>query len=96
MKEEKRLCKKAVSRLPGMVIYDSDTNILLLKAADLAAEIALKADRAGLAVEQCSDIDGLNGQFLRISVMKHDHNLKLIKLLHGISLEKAEKKTSSA
>lgn len=96
MKEEKRLCKKAVSRLPGMVIYDSDTNILLLKAADLAAEIALKADRAGLAVEQCSDIDGLNGQFLRISVMKHDHNLKLIKLLHGISLEKAEMKSSTA
>ena len=96
MKEEKRLLRKAISRMPGMVMYESDTNILLLKAAHLAPEIARRADQAGLAVELCSDIDGLNDQFLRISVMKHDHNLKFIKLLNGISLEKAEKKSSTA
>ena len=89
MKEEKRLYKKAISRMPGMVMYDSDTNIVLLKAADLAEEIARRADLAGLAVELCSDFDGLSGQFLRISVMRHDHNLKFIKLLSKISLEKA-------
>jgi histidinol-phosphate/aromatic aminotransferase/cobyric acid decarboxylase-like protein len=92
MKEEKRLLKKAISSLPGMILYDSDTNIFLLKTADLAEDIANKADQAGLAVELCSDIDGLNDSFLRISVMKHDHNRKLIKLLNGISLEDTEKK----
>ncbi len=95
MKEEKKLLGKAISKMPGMIMYDSDTNIFLLKAADLALEIASKAARAGLAVELCSDIDGLNSQFLRISVMKHDHNLKFIKLLNGSSLEKAEKKSSA-
>lgn len=96
MKEEKVLFKKAISRLPGMVMYDSDTNIFLLKSAGLAEEIARKADRAGLAVEQCTDIVGLNGQFLRVSVMKHDHNLKLIKLLNMICLEKVDRKNNSA
>ncbi|MBI5074216.1 MAG: aminotransferase class I/II-fold pyridoxal phosphate-dependent enzyme [Nitrospirae bacterium] len=92
MKEEKKLLRKAIGTLPGMVIYDSDTNIFLLKAADPAEEIACKAERAGLAVERCSGIDGLNDTFLRISVMKHDHNLKLIKLLKGMSAESEGKK----
>ncbi|MDP2156774.1 MAG: hypothetical protein Q8K68_03585, partial [Nitrospirota bacterium] len=95
MKEEKILLGKAISKMPGMIMYDSDTNIFLLKAADLALEIARKAARAGLAVELCSEIEGLDDQFLRISVMKHDHNLKLIKLLKGISLEDTEKKISA-
>ena len=96
MKEEKKLLRKAISKMTGLVLYDSDTNILLLKAADLSREIAGKAARAGLAVELCSDIEGLDGQFLRISVMKHDHNIKLVKLLKGMSIEKAEKKSSTA
>ena len=96
MKEEKRLYKKSIGRMPGIVMFDSDTNIFLLRSADLTMEIALKADRAGLAVERCSGSDGLDDTYLRISVMKHDHNLKLIKLLHGISPEKAEKKSSTA
>ena len=79
-----------------MVMYDSDTNIFLMKAADLSMEIALKADRAGLAVESCSAIDGLSDAFLRISVMKHDHNLKLIKLLNGMNREKADKTSNRA
>ncbi|MBI5632725.1 MAG: aminotransferase class I/II-fold pyridoxal phosphate-dependent enzyme [Nitrospirae bacterium] len=96
MKEEKGLLKKAISRMPGIVMHDSDTNVFLLNAGGLAEEIALKAERAGLAVEPCSDIDGLNDTFLRISVMKHDHNLKLIKLLERISMGTAEKKRSPA
>jgi len=95
MKEEKRLLRKAISRMPGMVFYDSDTNIFLLKAPGMAADIADRAGRAGLAVELCSDIDGLNSQFLRISVMKHDHNLKLIRLMLEISDEKAGKASNS-
>jgi len=91
MKEEKRHLIKAIGSMPEMVMTESDTNIFLLKAAGHASEIAHKAARMGLAVEHCSDIDGLNDSFLRISVMKHDHNLKLIKLLNRISQEKAEK-----
>ncbi len=95
MKEEKKLLMRPIGMMPGMVLSDTDTNIILLRAVDLAAEIAWRADRAGLAVELCSDIDGLDDTYLRISVMKHDHNLKLIKLLRGMSMEKAEKNTSA-
>ena len=91
MKEEKGLIRKAVSRIPGVVMHDSDTNVFLLQAAGLAEEIALRSGRAGLAVERCSDIEGLNDTYLRISAMRHDHNLKLVKLLNRISLEHAEK-----
>lgn len=95
MKEEKKLLGKAIRKMPGIIMYDSDTNIFLLKAADLALEIAGKAARAGLAVELCSEIEGLDDQFLRISVMKHDHNLKFIKLLKGMRIEKSEETRSA-
>ncbi len=94
MKEEKQLLMRAIGRMPGKALYDTDTNIIIL-TTDMASEIALRADRAGLAVELGSDIDGLNDTYLRISVMKHDHNLKLIKLLRGMSIEKTEMKTSA-
>lgn len=94
MREEKILLRKAVSNTQGMVMFDSDANIYLLKAADLAAKIARKAEQAGLAVQSCSDIDGLDDAFLRISVMKHEHNLQLARMLKGISIEKTAKKGS--
>ena len=95
MLEEKRLLRKAIGSLPGMVMYDSNTNLFLLHAADMAAEIARRADWAGPAVASCSDIEGLGGQFLRIAVMKHEHNLKLVKLLKGLNLaEKGATKSS--
>ena len=92
MKEEKALYRKAVCTIPGMTMYDSDSNVFLLKAGDLAAEIAHKAEWAGPAVELCSDTGDLSGRLLRISVMKHDHNIKFIKLLKRLNTEKAETK----
>lgn len=93
MKEEKSLLIKAIGRMPGLVPYDSDTNVYLLKAPDTATEIARRAYAAGLAVELCPEIEGLKDQFLRVSVMKHDHNLKLIKLLKRVITEKADNKS---
>ncbi len=87
MKEEKSFLRKAIADMPGMIMYDSNTNLFLLDAGDRAAEIARRAAWAGPAVAQCSDIAGLGSQFLRVAVMKHDHNLKFIKMLKGIKAE---------
>ena len=95
MIEEKRLLRKAISRMSGMIMYDSDTNIFLLKAPGMAVDIADRAGRAGLAVQLCGDIDELSDSYLRISVMKHDHNLKLIRLMLEISDEQAGKGNNS-
>lgn len=91
MVEEKMLFGKAAGRLQGVVLFNSDTNVILLKAPGKAVDIADRAGRAGLAVQLCEDIDGLSDAWLRISVMKHDHNLKLIRLMLEISDEKAGK-----
>ena len=82
---------KTVGRIPGMVLFNSDTNVLLLRAPGMAADIADRAGRAGLAVQLCGEIDGLSESYLRISVMKHEHNLMLIRLMLEISHEKAGK-----
>jgi len=95
MKEEKALYRKAVYTISGMTMYDSDSNVFLLKAGDLAIEIARRSEWAGPAVELCSDIGDLSGRLLRISVMKHDHNIKFIKLLKRLSNEKAGKKITA-
>lgn len=95
MNDEKRLLSRAISRMPGLLLYDSDTNIFLLKAGDLSVEISRKAVLSGLAVETCSDSDMLDDRFLRISVMKHEHNRMFIKLLNEVSQGRAEMKSGS-
>jgi len=92
MKEEKRLFRETVDSIPGMTMYDSDANVFLLNAPDMAVEIARRAEWAGPAVEICADSGDASNRLLRISVMKHDHNIKFIKLLKRLSAEKAEKK----
>ncbi len=80
--EEKKNLLRDIRKIKGIVPFDSDTNIILLKAPGMAAVIAEQAGRSGLAAQLCGDIDGLDDSYLRISVMRHEHNLKLRRLIH--------------
>jgi histidinol-phosphate/aromatic aminotransferase/cobyric acid decarboxylase-like protein len=92
---EKRLLQNAARRMQGVRIYDSDTHVMLMHMPDHAAEIARTAEKLGLAVEACTETEGLDGSFIRFSVMKHEHNLKFIRLLARVCGEKAEAKSGA-
>ena len=87
--EEKRLLRRGISRIPGSRIYDTDTHVMLIRLADHADEVVRIAEQQGLAVESCSEISYLGSSFIKVSVMKHDHNLKTIRLLNRVCAEKA-------
>ena len=55
--------------------------VLLLRLPDRSEEFAKKAGAAGLAVLACEDIEGLDKSFLRLSIMRHELNLKCIGML---------------
>jgi threonine-phosphate decarboxylase len=81
---EKGFIKKEAGRIAGLKLYDSDANILLMKADERAAAVAGASKPTGLAVELCDDVEGLGAAFFRVSIMRHEHNLKFIKLLRKI------------
>jgi threonine-phosphate decarboxylase len=89
--EEKRLLYRAVGRMSKVKIYASDTHVMLVRIVDHAADVVRIAEQQGLAVESCSGINCLDSSFLRISVMRHEHNLKLINLLKRVCAEDAGK-----
>ncbi len=92
LNEEKLSLKRAVSGLPGISVYDSDTHVMLISFAGNADAVVRSAQQAGLAVESCRDIVGLDGTFFRISIMKHEQMVRLVKLLKAIAAR--EEKTS--
>ncbi len=62
-------------------VYDSDTNLFLVKTENDPQETGMKLRRAGLDIMNCGCIQGLDSSFFSIAVMKHEDNLKLISAL---------------
>ena len=85
MSAEKKMLFRLLRKLDWIEAYETDANIFLAKIAKDPEEVALKLKRAGLDIRDCSDIKGLDRSFFRISVMKHEHNLKLISVLNSLN-----------
>lgn len=78
---EKKLIIRKLNKVEWIKIYDTDTNIILIKINKNPDEVARKLITAGLDVKDCCGIKGLDRSYLRLSVMKHENNLKLISVL---------------
>jgi len=87
IEEERRLLQRAVSGLHGIGLYGSDSNVLLFKHHPCMAGVARMARKAGLAAELYEGRDGSGPALLRISIMRHEHNLRLIKILKKVCAE---------
>jgi histidinol-phosphate aminotransferase len=87
IEDERRLLQRAVSGLRGIGLYGSDSNVLLFKHHPCMAAVARTARKAGLAVELYEGRDGSEPPLLRISIMRHEHNLQLIKILKKVCAE---------
>ena len=82
---EKKAMMIRLNKIEWIRVYDTDTNIILVKIDENPDRVAEKLKRAGLSIRDCSEIKGLDKSFFSISVLKHETNLKLISCLSYLS-----------
>jgi threonine-phosphate decarboxylase len=80
---EMQYLARSLKRLPGIKLYPSDTNVLLIKLQDGKENIIKRLARAGFFILDYKDPAGIGDLFLRIAVLKHDKNVKLVRILAG-------------
>lgn len=78
---EKKLIIRALEKCKDIRLYESDANVFLLEFQVPAAKVLSSLERAGFLTGGCRGAGGLNGEFLGFSVMKHEYNLKFIRIL---------------
>jgi threonine-phosphate decarboxylase len=84
-KERARL-RAALCAIPGVEVFPSAANFLLLELSSTFTATAL-ADRlreTGILVRDCSHVPGLNGRTIRIAVRRRRDNERLCRALEGI------------
>ncbi len=81
LEEEKRTFARALKTMDRVTFYDSDCNVFLLKVECPGKNVPDVLARAGFLIKDCSGVEGLGKEYLRLSVMKHDQNQKLLRIL---------------
>ena len=84
IEDEMRQLQRVVTGMQGIGLYGSDSNMLLFKRHPCMATVAIMARKAGLAAELYEGQDGSEPARLRISIMRHEHNLRFIKILKKV------------
>ena len=84
VEDEKRLLQRAVGGMQGVALYASDTNVLLFKKHACLPSAARIAERTGFAAELYTGPEDADFPLLRISLMRHEHNLRLIKIIKQV------------
>ncbi len=82
--EEKRSLSRAFERAGGVTFLGSDSNVYLLKLLKRPEQFAAALARAGFFVQDCGALDGFGEAFLRMSVLGHDKNIKLARLMRAL------------
>ncbi|MFZ2196470.1 MAG: aminotransferase class I/II-fold pyridoxal phosphate-dependent enzyme [Thermodesulfovibrionales bacterium] len=88
MLREKKMIIRRLSKIEWIKIYDTDSNIILIKINKNSDEVTQRLRIAGLDIRDCGEINGLDSSYLRISVMKHENNLKLISVFNSLELSR--------
>ncbi|MCM8786088.1 MAG: aminotransferase class I/II-fold pyridoxal phosphate-dependent enzyme [Candidatus Omnitrophica bacterium] len=87
IKKEKKYLYNEISKIPSLKIFPSLTNFFLIKIEKNGIDAKFLKEKLieeGFLIRDCSNFRGLNNKFFRISVRRHDENLKLIKSLKNI------------
>jgi len=90
MLREKKMIIRRLDKIEWLKLYNTDTNIILIKINKNSDEVTQRLRRAGLDIKDCGEIKGLDRSFLRLSVMKHEKNLKLISVLNSLGSNKRD------
>lgn len=79
--DEKKLLSMEMERVGGIAYIDSDSNAYLVKLVRPEEGLLNSFLSSGFFIRDCGDISGLGKSFLRFSVMSHDRNQKLLRLI---------------
>ncbi len=79
--DEKRLLVSGMEKVRGLTCLDSDSNVYLVKMEHPGERLLNAFLGEGFLIKDCGDISGVGASFLRLSVMRHDKNLKLLRLM---------------
>jgi len=85
----KKQMQKTFQELPWLKVYPSETNFFLVeitKGSLTSTQLKERLEKKGLLIRDCSDFDGLNNSFFRVSVNKPKKNKKLIEHLKSFAI----------
>jgi threonine-phosphate decarboxylase len=85
LQREKTAIFRMLKKIKWLRVYDTDSNIILVKIDKDVDEVTRTLRRAGFVIKDCGDISGLGRSFFRISVMQHEKNLKFIAALNRLN-----------
>lgn len=81
--DEMQYLTRSLKKLPGIKLYPSDSNVMLIRLKDPEGKIIRRLAGAGFFVRDYKATGGNEGFFLKIAVMKHDKNVKFVRILAG-------------
>jgi threonine-phosphate decarboxylase len=79
--EEKRFLSRAFGRIGGATVFDSDSNVYLLEFEGWCERYSRALLREGFHIREWGETDGSRPVLLRMSVLGHDRNVKLARLM---------------
>jgi threonine-phosphate decarboxylase len=88
--DERRALFYALRKIAGVKVCESDSNVFLLKIEAGHDKVLAGLSGAGFLIKDCAGIKGLDKSFLRMSVMSHDMNRKLIRVLKENCVQKMD------
>ena len=84
----KKQMQKMFQEISWLKVYPSETNFFLVeitKGGLTSTQLKEGLERKGLLIRDCSDFDGLNNRFFRVSVNKPEENERLIERLRSLA-----------
>jgi threonine-phosphate decarboxylase len=81
MRDERAFLARALSKIPGFKVYPADANFFLINVAETgysAPELKERMLDYGILIRDCSSINGLNAEYIRVAVRTHTQNMKLV------------------
>ncbi len=83
MRQERQFLSSALSRIPGMRVFPTDANFLLLKLLTATEHDAFDwCITRGIVIRKASTFEGLDDTFIRVAIKDHASNLRLIAAFH--------------
>jgi len=82
--KERKFLKDSISKINGFYCYDSTANFILIKTKKNSKYIQKKLLEKNILIRDCSNFRGLDNKFIRIAVLNHKENLKLVRELKKI------------
>ena len=92
VEEESAFLTREIAALPGVHVYPSGVNFLLVSFAD-AEDAAASVEglrRRGILVRDCSNYPGMGRGFLRVAVRKREENERLLAAWRAVLQERTQ------